>query len=335
MVTAEQRRQAVNHLRQTFGVSERRACRVLEQHRTTQRQRPKPKEVEQCLVVRMLELVRQHPRFGYRRIWALLRREGWRVNRKRIFRLWCQQGLKVPKQQRKKRRLGSSANSCVRRPAEYKDHVWAWDFLHDRTAGGGPLKWFTLVDEYTGECLALEVRRGMTAQAVSVVLSEVVRYRGRQPTCGRTMARSSSPRPSGRGWLGLGWRRSTSLRALWENGYAESFNSKVRDELLNAEEFSSLLERRCWAKSGSRRTTTSVRTVRWGIGRLRSLGPRVLGPTPPSRRRPKDTVKPMFPATDTQQGASHRQQDANKGRTQMDFRRHSSGVRKGGKQPRS
>jgi transposase InsO family protein len=97
----------------------------------------------------MLELVRQHPRFGYRRIWALLRREGWRVNRKRVHRLWRQQGLKVPRRQRKKRRLGSSANSCVRRPVEHKDHVWAWDFLHDRTSDGRPLKWFTLVDEST------------------------------------------------------------------------------------------------------------------------------------------------------------------------------------------
>jgi transposase InsO family protein len=126
----------------------------------------------------MLELVRRHPRFGYRRIWALLRREGWRVNRKRVYRLWRQQGLKVPRKQRKKRRLGSSVNGCVRRPAGHKDHVGAWDFLHVRTANGGPLKWFTLVDEYTPECLALEVRRGMTARAVCGVLAEVVRQRG-------------------------------------------------------------------------------------------------------------------------------------------------------------
>src|SRR5262249_60765399 len=101
--------QAVRHLRDQFGVSQRRACRVLGQHRSTQRQRPKTKEGEQRLVARMLELVRQHPRYGYRRVWALLRREGWRVNRKRVFRLWRQQGLKVPRKQRKKRRLGSSA----------------------------------------------------------------------------------------------------------------------------------------------------------------------------------------------------------------------------------
>ena len=128
-------------LQERFGVSERRACRVLGQQRSTQRQRPKrATEEEGRLVARVLELVRRHPRFGYRRIWALLRREGWRVNRKRVHRLWRQQGLKVPRKQRKKRRLGSSANSCVRRPAEYKGHVWAWDFLHDRTCDGRPLK---------------------------------------------------------------------------------------------------------------------------------------------------------------------------------------------------
>ncbi len=138
MVTAAQRRQAAQQLQEAFQVSERRACRVLEQPRSTQRQKPKIKEDEGRLVARMLELVRQHPRYGYRRIWALLRREGWRVNRKRVGRLWKQQGLKVPRKQRKKRRLGSNANSCVRRPADHKDHLWAWDFLHHRTFERSP-----------------------------------------------------------------------------------------------------------------------------------------------------------------------------------------------------
>lgn len=243
MVTAGQRRQAVQHLQGRFGVSERRACDVLGQHRSTQRQRPRSPDEEQRLVARLLELVRRHPRFGYRRVWALLQREGWRVNRKRVYRLWRQQGLKVPRKQRKKRRLGSGANSCVRRPARHKDHVWAWDFLHDRTAGGGSLKWFTLVDEYTRECLALEVRRGMTAAAVSAVLAGVVRERGapahiRSDNGPEFIARSI------RGWLAAAGLEALYIEpgAPWENGYAESFNSKVRDELLNAEEFASLLE---------------------------------------------------------------------------------------------
>jgi putative transposase len=250
VVTAGQRRQAVRQLRDTFGVSERRACRVLGQPRSTQRQKPKSNEEEGRLVARVLELVRRHPRYGYRRIWALLRREGWRVNRKRVYRLWRQQGLKVPRKQRKKRRLGCSANSCVRRPAEYKDHVWAWDFLHDRTADGRPLKWLTLVDEYTRECLALEVRRGMTAQAVSAVLAGVVRERGapghlRSDNGPEFIARVL------RAWVAKAGLETLYIEpgAPWENGYAESFNSKVRDELLNAEEFASELEAQVLGKA--------------------------------------------------------------------------------------
>jgi transposase InsO family protein len=245
VVTAAQRRQAARHLQEAFGVSERRACRVLGQPRSTQRQQPKTKEGEGRLVRRMLELVRRHPRYGYRRIWALLRREGWRVNRKRVHRLWRQQGLKVPKKQRKKRRLGSSANSCVRRPAEYRGHVWAWDFLHDRTTDGGPLKWFTLVDEYTRECLALEVRRGMTAQAVRAVLAEVVQERG-APVHIRSDNGPEFIAKAIRAWVSEAGLETLYIApgAPWENGYAESFNSKVRDELLNAEEFVSLLEAR-------------------------------------------------------------------------------------------
>jgi putative transposase len=253
VVTAGQRRQAARLLQETFGVSERRACRVLGQPRSTQRQRPKTREGEEKLVRRMLELVRQHPRYGYRRIWALLRREGWRVNRKRVHRLWRQQGLKVPRKQRKKRRLGSSVNSCVRRPAEHKDHIWAWDFLHDRTSDGGPLKWFTLVDEYTRECLALEVRRGMTAQGVSAVLAAVVQQRGvpvhiRSDNGPEFIARTI------RTWMAEAGLETLYIEpgAPWENGYAESFNSKVRDELLNAEEFSSLLEARVLGKEWQR-----------------------------------------------------------------------------------
>ncbi len=249
-MTAAQRRQLARHLQEAFGVSERRACRVLGQPRSTQRQVPLPQEEEGRLVRRILELVRQHPRYGYRRIWALLRREGWRVNRKRVWRLWRQQGLKVPRKQRKKRRLGSSANSCVRRPAEHKGHVWAWDFLHDRTADGGALKWFTLVDEYTRECLALEVRRGMTARAVNAVLAGVVRERGAP----RHIRSDNGPEfiaKAIRAWMtGAGLETLyIAPGAPWENGYAESFNSKVRDELLNAEVFGSLREAQVLGKA--------------------------------------------------------------------------------------
>jgi putative transposase len=250
VVTADQRRQAVRYLQETFGVSQRRACRVLGQPRATQRQQPKKtKEGEERLVRRMLELVGKHPRYGYRRIWALLRREGFRVNRKRIWRLWRRQGLKVPRKQRKKRRLGCSANGCVRRRAEHKNHVWAWDFIHDRTSDGKSLKWLTLVDEYTRECLILEVRRGMTAKVVCAVLAAVVRERG-APGHVRSDNGPEFIAAAIRVWMGEAGIETLYIEpgSPWENGYAESFNSKVRDELLNAEEFTSLLEARVLGK---------------------------------------------------------------------------------------
>jgi putative transposase len=249
VVTASQRRQVVRQLQETFGVSQRRACRVLGQPRSTQRQTPKTSEEEGRLVGRMLELVRQHPRWGYRRITVLLRREGWRVNRKRVYRLWRQQGLKVPRKQRKKRRLGHSGNSCVRRPAQHKDHVWTWDFLHDRTSDGRPLKWLTLIDEYTRECLALEVDRGMTAKAVKTVLAAVVQQRG-APVHIRSDNGSEFIAEAIRAWMTAAGLETLYIApgAPWENGYAESFNSKVRDELLNAEEFGSVLEAKVLAK---------------------------------------------------------------------------------------
>jgi transposase InsO family protein len=243
----------VRHLQEAFGVSQRRACRVLGQPRSTQRQAPRSREDEGRLLARMLELVRRHPRYGYRRIWALLRREGWRVNRKRVHRLWRRQGLKVPRKQRKKRRLGSSANSCARRPAEYRGHVWAWDFLHDRTTDGRALKWFTLVDEYTRECLALEVGRGLTARAVGAVLAAVVRERG-APAHVRSDNGPEFIAKAIRSWMSGAGLEALYIApgAPWENGYAESFNSKVRDELLNAEEFGSLLEARVLAREWRR-----------------------------------------------------------------------------------
>jgi transposase InsO family protein len=245
VVSAGRRRQVVRHLQQTFGVSQRRACRVLGQPRSSQRKEPREKEGEARLVGRMLELVRRHPRFGYRRVWALLRREGWRVNRKRVWRLWRQQGLKVPRKQRKKRRLGSSAGGCVRRRAEHRNHVWAWDFVFDRTSDGRALKWLTLEDEYTRECLALEVRRGLPARAVIEVLAGVVRQRG-APAGLRSDNGPEFIAKALRAWLAAAKIETLYIEpgSPWENGYAESFNSKLRDEFLEREEFASLLEAR-------------------------------------------------------------------------------------------
>ena len=160
-------------------MSQRRACQVLGQPRSTQRYAARTDTAEeQRLVARIHELVRQHPRYGYRMITAKLRQEGWRVNFKRIYRLWRREGLRVPKKTRKRRRLGHSGNSCLRRRAEHKDHVWTWDFIHDRTMSGQPLKWFAITDEFTRECLALEVARSLTADRVLDVLTNLFLTRG-------------------------------------------------------------------------------------------------------------------------------------------------------------
>jgi putative transposase len=220
------------------------------QPRSTHRRRPTARPVEERLVDRMLALVRRHPRYGYRRIWAVLRAEGWRVNRKRVHRLWRRQGLKVPTKQRKKRRLGRSENGCIRRRAEHPDDVWAWDFIFDRTADGRSLKWLTVTDEYTRENLVLEVRRRMPAAAVIEVLAELMRDRG----VPRHIRSDNGPEFIAKAiqqWLGgLGVEvLYIEPGAPWENGYAESFHSRLRDELLEREEFETLLEARAVAQA--------------------------------------------------------------------------------------
>src|SRR5262249_31683275 len=157
------------------------------------------------------------------RIGVLLRRDGWRVNRKRVYRLWRQQGLKVPRKQREKRRLGHSGNSCTRRRPRGEDDVWAWDFIHDRTEGGGPLQWLSVVDEYTRECLVLEVRRGLPATTVIELLTKVVQRRGwpghiRSDNGPEFMALAI------RQWLEGVQTLYIAPGAPWENGYAESFH---------------------------------------------------------------------------------------------------------------
>jgi transposase InsO family protein len=193
------------------------------------------------LVGAIQEQVRRHPRYGYRRIWALLRTGGWQVNRKRVYRLWRKEGLKVPQRSHKKRRLGSSDNGCVRKQASRPNEVWAWDFIHDRTADGRPLKWFSIVDEYTRECLTLEVNRRMTSREVVEVLRELFVIRG-VPAHLRSDNGPEFIAGPLRAWLS---RASVGPLYIepgspWENGYAESFNARLRDELLNVEVFDSL-----------------------------------------------------------------------------------------------
>jgi putative transposase len=228
-------------LKQEFTISERRACRVLDQPRSCQRYAAKPRDDERALVKRMLCLVRERPRFGYRRIAALLRAEAWRASDTRVRRLWRREGLKVPQKKRKRRRLGKSENGCHRRRAEHKDHVWCWDFVFDHTTSGSTLKWLSIVDEYTRECLALKVDRSITSEDVIDTLAELFAMRG----VPRHIRSDNGPEFIARAIQR--WTKQLSIETLyiepgspWENGYAESFHSRLRDEFLATELFESL-----------------------------------------------------------------------------------------------
>jgi len=240
-VSPSRKRAAAADLQQEFSVSERRACQALEQPRSTQRYEPKPRHDELALAKGMLKVARRRPRWGYRRVAWRLRRDGWRASDTRVYRLWRREGLKVPVKKRKKRRLGKSENGCVHRRAEHRDHVWCWDFVFDHTTSGSQLKWLSIVDEYTRECLALKVARSITSEEVIDTLAELFGMRG-VPKCIRSDNGPEFVARAVRRWLDR-----VDVEALyiepgspWENGYAESFHSRLRDEFLALDVFESL-----------------------------------------------------------------------------------------------
>lgn len=226
-----------------LGVSERRACNVLNQHRSVQRRSPKVKSDEAALTGAIVELATKYGRYGYRRITALLTRAGWRVNRKRVERLWRQEGLKVPSKQPKRERLWLNDGSCIRLRPEHPNHVWAYDFVTDRTTDGRALRMLTVVDECTRECLAIIVDRKLNSTHVLETLGELFVSRG-PPEHIRSDNGPEFCAEAVKSWL-----RRLQVKTLfiepgspWENGYVESFNGKLRDELLNGERFTTLLE---------------------------------------------------------------------------------------------
>jgi len=224
-------------------VSERRACRVLGQPRATQRRQRHAPGDEPALVRRMVELATQYGRYGYRRVGALLRAEGFAVNHKRVERLWRREGLKVPARQPKRRRLWLSDGSCVRLRPEYPGHVWSYDFVKARTSDGRALRLLTVIDEFSRECLAIDVARAITADGVLERLSELFARRG-VPAHLRSDNGPEFTAKAVRQWLGKLGVATLFIEpgSPWENGYVESFNGKLRDELLNLEVFDTLLE---------------------------------------------------------------------------------------------
>jgi len=226
-----------------LGVSERRACRVLEQARTTQRNSLDIKGEEARLVARIIELATQYGRYGYRRITALLKQEGWKVNHKRVERIWRREGLKVPKKQPKRGRLWLTDGSCIRLRPEYKDHVWSYDLMMARTVEGKAFRILTIIDEYTRECLAILTQRRITSGEVIDQLFYLFMFRG-TPEYIRSDNGSEFTAKAVRRWLND--LEVTTLfierGSPWENGYIESFNGKLRDELLDREIFTTLTE---------------------------------------------------------------------------------------------
>lgn len=233
----------VAHVQQQLGVSERRACRVLRQPRATQRYVSQREDGDTRLTQRVVELASAYGRYGYRRVTALLRDEGWRVNHKRVERIWRREGLKVPPKQPKRGRLWLNDGSCVRLRPTYPNHVWSYDFMADRTHNGTPFRILNILDEYTRECLVARVERRLSHHEVLQELTWLFCARG-LPAHIRSDNGPEFTAQRVRDWLS---RLNVGPLFIekgspWENGYIESFNGKLRDELLNGEIFYSLTE---------------------------------------------------------------------------------------------
>jgi putative transposase len=244
VVTADQKRAAADFLREEFRVSQRRAGRVMGLSRSTLRYCPRRRADEAPLVREIRKLARRHPRYGHRRVHAMPGRKGWSVNIKRVRRLWNESGLKRPVRLKRPGKTGPKpgvgGNSCTARPSRHKNDVWTCDFIHDRTAGGGPLKWLTLVDEYTRECLVLRAASSMTGSEVRRTLAEVVGRRG-APNLIRSDNGSEFVCEALTGWLKKVGAEPIPVEAgsPWQNGFIESFHSRLRDEFLERTEFES------------------------------------------------------------------------------------------------
>jgi len=224
-------------------VSERRACRALAFPRSSQRYARKVADNEELLVAKVIELAGTYGRYGYRRITALLRLEGWRVNHKRVERIWKQEGLKVPRKQPRRGRLWLNDGSCVRLRPAHENHVWSYDFMTDRTRDGRAFRILNVMDEYKRECLASVAERKITASDVIGCLAELFLAHG-LPEYIRSDNGPEFTAKNVRRWLEKLGAKTLFIEpgSPWENGYIESFNGKMRDELLNGEIFDTLLE---------------------------------------------------------------------------------------------
>jgi putative transposase len=234
----------VDHLQRVLGLSQRLACRIVGQHRSTQRHQPTEPERDRALRQQLRAFSRAHPRWGYRRAHAQLLHQGWVVNRKAIQRLWREEGLRVPAQRRKRQRLGTSTTPADRLAAEHPDHVWALDYQFDQTEDGRRLKLLNVVDEHTREALMITVERRIDADATVTVLDRLVAERQTRPRFIRCDNGPELTANALRDWCRFTGAGTSYIEpgSPWQNPYVESFGGRLRDELLAVEAFSSLLE---------------------------------------------------------------------------------------------
>src|SRR4051794_5354782 len=243
LLSPARRRVCIEHVCRELGVAERRACAALGQHRSTQRKVPRGRDDEERLSADIVELARQYGRYGYRKIAELLRRVGWLINDKRVERIWRREGLKVPRKQPKRGRLWLTDGSCIRLRPEHRNHVWSYDFVEDRTHDRRRFRMLNVIDEFTHECLAIRVARKLKAIDVIDVLSDLFILRGvpghiRSDNGPEFIAKAVQE------WISAVGAKTAYIApgSPWENGYVESFNARLRDELLDGEIFYTLHE---------------------------------------------------------------------------------------------
>jgi transposase InsO family protein len=248
MVSPSRRRDAVTYLCRRHPISERRACQLVGQHRSTQRYLPAPPELELALVKRMNELAARHPRYGYRRIWALLRAEGFEINHKRIERLWRLEGHRVPARKARnsgQKAVGSGAQASWNLVAAGPDDVWSYDFVASRTEDGAALRILNVVDEYTRRCVACRVDRSIGAGDLIEELEHAFKRHGKprllRSDNGREFIAASLAEWLGRHGVGQAFIENGRPQ---QNAFVERFNGTMRDEVLNGESFHSVLEAR-------------------------------------------------------------------------------------------
>ena len=269
-------------------MSERLACRVLGQHRSTQRKSPKGRCDDAALTDDIIALATTYGRYGYRRITALLWAAGWVVNVKRVERIWRQEGLKVPSRQPRKGRLWLNEGSCVRLRPERLNHVWSYDFVEGRTHDGRKFRMLNVIDEFSRECLVIRIGRKLKSTDVIDVLSDLFILRG-APGHIRSDNGPEFIAKAVREWIAAVGAQAAFIEpgSPWENGYCESFNSKLRDELLNGEIFYSLAEARVVIE-GWRQHYNTVRPHS-------SLGYKP--PAPDAKIWPPTKTQPAMPVT--------------------------------------